>query len=425
MTEFLTENARRAYPLEHEWPAGLRERWTGVLVDACVYASDELGPGSRISLLSVRRDESSLVFRVGIPEGAGLDVTVTAGRQGFITAFSESDSLKAILALDGRKVDAIIRDSSDSSDPTAATTVNIPFAARCAGGAIRRVTAITAQGPAVCEKPLYSLSDPNKTELSFSSGEHAVLKADDGVDLDVTRMAPVVGDMLRISAIAAPTAVDIEEEPIDMVIRGDECFTIDAEPGVRAAANGAIVTTGVVRIGNTCKPCCQCEDYKEAVELLKPAEEATWGLNGLLDAVKTKYDAALQAFNAAKARILAQVNSPDNVRITLAAASSCNIYSGSDASGSRQRVTVTFLAENMTMVNATVSGTSISVAGFSVCSTSGQLTGTMPPGGTLMAAVTYAKPNTTSNAVPAMPSISGTCTVRVGSQTAARSLSAS
>ena len=107
MTEFLTENARRTYPLEREWPAGLDGRWAETLVDACVYASSELGD-TRLSLLSVGRSASALVFTVGIPDGAAVDVVAPSGHAGFATVHAESAGLKAILTVDGQKVSALV-----------------------------------------------------------------------------------------------------------------------------------------------------------------------------------------------------------------------------------------------------------------------------------------------------------------------------
>lgn len=425
MTEFLTENSRRAYPLEREWPAELRERWAGTLVDACVYTAADPGDGRRISLLSVRRSGSSLVFTVGVAGSAGLDVVAESGRRGFVTACAMSDAVKAILTFDAQKVTEVALDDGCTEDEC---VVDVPFAARCAGGATRGVTAVTVQGSAMCETPVYSPSDPNRVERSVSAGEHAVLRAGDGVDLEVTGVMPLVGSVLRVSAIASPEATYAEDDPVDMMIRGDACFSVEAEPGVKVR-DGAIVPRtaddrpgGVIRVGSTCKPCCQCEDYKDAVDLLRPAETSTLSLNELLDGVKAEYDRAVAAFDTAKEEIIERVNSVDNVHVTATAVPSCNIYGGSDAKGTRQRIAVTFLAENMTMTDAVIYGTAINVDGFSLHSATGATEGSMSPGGTLMAVLTYAKPETTANAVTAMPGISVTCTVQVGNKTGVKTI---
>jgi len=340
MTEFLTENARRAYPLEREWPSGM-EAWAETLVDACVYASSELGE-SRLSLLSVGRSGSSLVFTVGIPGGAAMDVAAPSGHAGFTTVHAESADLKAILTVDGQKVDALV-----AAATVTAGDVGVPFATRCCGGATRRVTAITAQGAAPRERLRYNPRDPHMVEKPVGANEHAVIAAYDGIDLEVTSMLPLAGDILRISAIAAPEAADVEQEPIDLMIRGDECFEVEAVPS-------ADRTSGTVKITSTCKPCCDCEDYRDAVNMLRPAENAAHALHAVLNRAKAAYAEALAAFNAAKAGYVEQINRASNVRVSATAALSGGLYGGSTARGTRKRIAVTLLVENMTMATAYV-----------------------------------------------------------------------
>lgn len=429
MTEFLTENARRAYPLEREWPAGLDGRWAETLVDACVYAAPELGD-KRVSLLSVGRSGSSLVFTVGIPDGVAMDVAAPSGHAGFTTVHAESAALKAILAVDGRKVSALV------AAGVAGGTVGVPFATRCSGGAIRRVTAITAQGAPPCEKPMYDPDGPHGAEKSVGANEHATLGAYDGIDLEVTSMLPLEGDMLRISAIAAPEAADVEQEPIDLMIRGDECFEVEAVPN-------ADKKSGIVRITSTCKPCCQCDDYKDAVDMLRPAETKVHAIHQVLNAAKAAYEGALAAFNEAKARYVARVNSPANVLVSATAALSGGLYAQSTAEGSRMRITVTMLVENMTMVDVQVAvGDDSSAAG----SESGFVVGdsyehsktvwtksgtpqeydegrpreprTLKPGDTLTVAATYCKPNQRSNNASRPLGMKAYCTIQLPGQEA-------
>jgi len=432
MTEFLTENARRAYPLEREWPAGLDGRWVETLVDACVYASSELGD-TRLSLLSVGRGDSALVFTVGIPDGAAVDVVAPSGHTGFTTVHAESAGLKAILTVDGRKVSALV------AAGVAGGAVGVPFATRCSGGAIRRVTAITAQGAPPCEKPMYDPLDPHMVEKSVGANEHATLGAYDGVDLEVTSMLPLEGDMLRISAIAAPEAADVEQEPVDLMIRGDECFEVEAVPS-------ADKKSGIVRITSTCKPCCDCEDYKDAVDMLRPAETKVHSIHQVLNAAKAAYEGALAAFNEAKARYVAQVNSPANVLVSATAALSGGLYAQSTAEGSRMRITVTMLVENMTMVDVQVAvgddpddeSDADAESGFvvgdgyvhskTVWTKSGtpqeydegrpREPRTLKPGDTLTVAATYCKPNQRSNNASRPPGMKAYCTIQLPGQEA-------
>ena len=402
MVEFLTENARRAYPLDGEWPSSLRERWTGVLVDACVYAAAELGD-ARIKLLSVQRYGSSLRFTVGVSGGASLVVTAAAGLGGFTTVYAVSSALKALLTVDGRRVDALALDTGYTAS---AQTVGVPFAVRCCGGAPRRVTSVTAQGAAACETPQYSAVGPHRVEKSVGSNAHAVLEAKDGVDLEVTGMAPLAGNVLRISAIAAPEAAEPDEEPVDMMIRGDACVTVEAIP----TNDGA---TGVIKIGNACKPCCQCEDYRDAADMLHPAETEAWRLNGELDAIEADYRQALAVFAAAKAAAEAAVNSLDNVTLTMSVAGSGGLYGGSNAQGTRQRVTATLLIRNMTMLTADVEGVSIPApSGWAPVNTAQSGSTSMAPGETRMVVKTFRKTaSANSNTVSGLPTVTGSCTV--------------
>jgi len=418
MTEFLTENARRAYPLEREWPAGLDHRWAEALVDACVYASAEL-EGARVSLLSVGKSGSGsaakAVFTVGIPDGATLDVEVAAGLGDTATAYAGSDALKAFLTVRGRVVDDIL-----TYGTIAGGDVGIPFALRCSGGAVRRVTGITAQGAGDCRTPVFSTTDADKVEKSVGSNEHAVLRADDGVDLEVTGMAPLVGDVLRVSALAAPEAAELDEEPVDMMIRGDDCFTVETIPGAKVSSGGAVVAReeadgdgGVVRIGTACKPCCQCEDYKDAVDMLRPAETKAVALEGELDDIKDAYESALAAFASAKQAAEAAVNSLDNVRLAISTAGSSAAYAGSDAEGTRQRFTATLLVENLTMVQAVVSNLSIPApTGYAAVKTvqSGSLA--LQPGAMLVVVTTFRTTDlVASNALDSPPAVHASCTV--------------
>lgn len=428
MTEFLTENARRAYPLEGGWPDALRDRWAGTLVDACVYASSELGE-ARVSLLYVRRRSRSLEFTVGVPGVHGvaqLVVPVPAGLGGFATVYAGNESLKAILTVNGKAVDALALDGRYTGNTL---SVGVPFAARCAGGAERRVTSLSAIGAASGTTPLYGSGDQGAVEKSVAAGEHAVLKAYDGVDLEVVGTVSLMRDVLRISAIAAPAAPEAEEETVDIMIRGDACFTVDAEPGPDGS-------TGTIRIDNACKPCCQCEDYGAAVAMLKPAEARTWELNAELDRVEALYRDALARFEQAKKDIADAINSPARVHVSATVAASGGLYGQSTAKGTRCRLAVTLLVENMTMATASVSvgedgaGSGFLVAGYTHHSTtwakaarSGVQRGnyrpgtqSLEPGETLSVTSVYVKGGTDTNNATPPAGMKAYCAVAVGGE---------
>jgi len=447
MTEFLTENARRAYPLDGEWPAASRGRWTGVLVDACVYTSAELAPGERVMLLYVRRYQSSLYFVFGTQSNS-ITVRVNPGLSGFATVYSQSAAIKAVITVDAAKVDAL---ALDSTYPTSRIDVNVPLALRCSGGGTKMVTSITAQGAAEGTTPMYSPDDAGRVEKTVGPGEHAVLKAGDGVDLEVAGMAPLTGNVLRVSAIAAPEPTDRDEDPVDIMIRGDDCFTVEAIPGAKVSGGAVVARTasdpsgGVIRIGSACKPCCQCEDYKDAVDLLRPAETDALLISGKLDEVKSAYDSALAVFAAAKAAYLAQVNHVDNVRASATAALSGGgqagtdgvLYNQSTAEGTRMRIAITLLVTNMTLKNATVAvgadaaNSGFFVDGYSHLKTTWTKSGdtrengslrpvskTLKPGESLTVVATYVKAESTSNnAQRPAAQMMAYCTVLLAGQT--------
>ena len=333
--------------------------------------------------------------------------------------------IKALLTLNVEAVDALLADLDEEGGD-----VNVPFAMRCSGDAVRRVTGITAQGAGDCRTPVFSPTDAHKVEKSVGSNEHAVIKADDGVDLEVTGMAPLVGDVLRVSALTAPEAAELDEEPADMMIRGDDCFTVETIPGAKALKDekGNLVDIvareeadgdgGVVKIGTACKPCCQCEDYKDAVDMLRPAETKAVALEDELDEIEDAYESALAAFNSGKEAAEAAVNSLDNVRLAISTAGSCAAYAGSNAQGTRQRFTATLIIENLTMVQAVVSNLSITTDAayadaYTAVKTVESGSRTLQPGATLVMVTTFrtTDESVNSNTLDSPPAVHASCTV--------------
>lgn len=327
--------------------------------------------------------------------------------------------VKAFLTLNVEAVDALLADPDEEGGD-----VNVPFVMRCSDDAQRRVTSITAQGARACTTPVFSTTDADRVEKSVGPNAHAVLRADDGVDLEVTGMAPLVGDVLRVSALAAPEATELDEEPVDMMIRGDDCFTVETIPGAKVSSGGTVVAReeadgdgGVVRIGTACKPCCQCEDYKDAVDMLRPAETKAVALEGELDGIKDAYESALAAFASAKQAAEAAVNSLDNVRLAISTAGSSAVYTGSDAKGTRQRFTATLLVENLTMLTAVVSNLSITTdaayaATYTAVKTVESGSRTLQPGATLVVVTTFrTTESVNSNALDSPPTVNASCTV--------------
>jgi len=367
MTGFLTENARRAYPLESVLPAAYAG-WSAPLRDACVYSRDKLGDG-RISLLGAEKRGASLVFTLGVPGCDAADaaeVAAEAGR-GFATAYGESPSgsLKALLTVDRAAVAAALADADLGDSYEAEAGHETPLAVRCTGGATPRVTSIEAYGAPSCETRRWA-GHGGETPAAGAEGGDVTLAAKDGVDLEVVEMAPLEGRILRVSAIAAPADAERERERIHMMVRGDKCFTVETLPGVRPSNGGLVrdADSGVIRVGTVCKPCCQCEDYEAAADMLHERDDDAAGVKAVLDAARLSYNEALHAFNEAKAAALGAIDSVAGGMQAHAVAvlsggnrspsSDTGMYSESTASGSRMRITITLRVTNMMLSPATV-----------------------------------------------------------------------
>jgi hypothetical protein len=329
-------------------------------------------------------------------------------------------------------VDALALDDRYTDDPL---SVGVPFAARCAGGAERHVTSLSVIGAARGTTPVYDPEDQDRVEKSVAAGEHAVLKAYDGVDLEVVGTISLMHGVLRVSAIAAPAAPEAEEETVDIMIRGDACFTVDAEPGPDGS-------TGTIRINNVCKPCCQCEDYGDAIAMLKPAEDRTWELNAELDRVEELYRSALARFEQAKASIADVINSPAHVHVSATVAASGGLYGQSTATGTRCRLSVTLLVENMTMATASVSvgddstNSGFHVAGYTLHSTTWAKaarngvqrgnyrpgTQSLQPGETLSVTAVYVKDGMATNNATPPAGMKAYCAVTVGGKSVTKTV---
>lgn len=428
MTEFLTGNARIAYPLERPVPDedGTRTLWRMLLLDACVATTRA---DARLYLLSVRRmGLSRLSLTVGTNDGETATATVEKGLPDFAVVYAASATVKALLTVSGRTADRILEDVSYG---TGRVDVNVPFAMRCSWDAHRRVESVSAYSARQCERPVFS---DGEAPVRTVTGGDVVLAAMDGVDVEVTGIVPLEGSVLRVSAISAPVATSELDTNVDLMIRGDGCFTVEAIPGAKVEGGAVVPRTesepdglgvmggGVIRIGNSCKPCCQCEDYKAAVDMLRVPESVAEEVNDMLDRAKTLYDEAVEAFAEAKEAALEAINSPDNVRCSAVASVSEAAYDGSVSSGNRARVAVTLGIVNMTQANAVIGNISFSVPGFEPLSASwtkvnggATTSGTsipsgdtvLSPGGTMAITATYCKTATVNAASkPAGTSVS-------------------
>ena len=430
MNGFLTDNIRRAYPLE-QLPAALNAYplWTQLLSDACIATSEELADGERLSLVFFRRNSNSTItVRVGVPGVFTYDMTLTAGLGEFATVplFLPSAKVKALFTVNGRVADAII---ADAGYGTTAVTVRAPFALRCVSSAPKRVQSIAAYSAAECTTPVFT---GGESAVKTVTGGDVVLGVKDGLDLEAVELMPLEGELFRLSAIAAPADTSGTDTDVDLMIRGDGCFTVDTIPGAKAVGNTIVARTaseadgqgvmggGVIKIGNACKPCCQCDDYKVVIDALRNPETRMVAIEQLLSDAKWRYDAAVTAFNGMKTAATNAVNSYANVHCRASAAFSTGTYTGTTAIGTRARVAVTLRVENLTQETVTVmagvgsaSGTTFTVPNYKHKNTTwvhaqngGSVSGTtmaptvlLDPGETLTVIATYVQNSPTSAAV--------------------------
>jgi hypothetical protein len=419
----------------------VKELWGQLLVDACIGSNRMLGE-SRLSLLSVRRTGTgALELKIGIPTDQ-LTVTVNRGLGEFSNVVAASSTIKAILTVDGKVADRIM---DTVSYGTSSVDIGIPFDLRCTSGAQNRVESITACTPPAgheCESPMFSESDaPAKT----ITGGDVVLVAKDGIDIEATELLPLTGRVLRLSAIAAPENASADDKGINIMIRGDDCFTVETIPGAKAAGGAPIKRTaddpdgngmlggGVIKVSTVCKPCCQCEDYKAAVDALKAPEERMYHVEQILNDAKQVYDEAVEALNGLQEDAIDAINSIDNIMVHAVASLSPSGYGSVDTKGKRSRLSVTVYVENMTLETATVASVSFTVGtvadGFSLVSgtttwtrvsggttysgTGLPVSSVLAPGGTLAVTATYAKTSTT-NSVSRPATMTATARVAVG-----------
>lgn len=417
MTEWLTENARRAYPLEHELPDAVADRLTGVLLDACI-GYDGLPGDGRIKLLDVRKSDDGLILHVGLdtdgPDGSSrqAEVVVPSGSPGRMTAYGAGPHIKALLTVSGPAVTATLAWLPDHNWHD----VDVPFAHRCTSYANRFVTALEAYSPEdPCARPVFG---PDTANLVATLTGDVTLLVKNGLDLEVTPMAPIAGDLLRLTAVTAPSATKDADKPLDMMIYGDECIAVEALPGYGVTDDGAIVplsdpTYGVIRLTEKCKPCCQCEDYEAATKALRPGEAATFSVKDLLDDAKLRYDAAVALLDEIKALAYQKVNDYDHVIASAVAVASGGVTTGVTAAGTRCRIAVNLTVMNLALEDATISAVSFHIQDYSFLKvhwgtaghnprTGDSLVGqdwTLKPGDTLSIVATYTMESTTNTAV--------------------------
>lgn len=381
MTEWLNENARRAYPLDREWPDALAPLWTGVLLDACLGCT-ELPSAGRIALLQVSKTSTAVALRIGVSADSYLDIPIVPGDGARSRVYAHNQGYKVFLTISNAALKAVLANTTDGWS----SAVNVPFAVRCCSYANACVTAVEAYTPDTdeqCQHPVFDARP--RTPVDVLTGD-VVLKASDGVDLEAVDSPDGSGTVLRVSALAGGIDEGASAKTVDLVVRGDACIAVEARPGVRMNAHGVETpdpTCGIVVIGSKCKPCCQCDDYVDAVKTLRPYDTAAAEIKRLLDEAKAAYETAAAAFDTYKAAALAAVNSYANLNASaVAVCSSAELYkSATTASGSRSRIAITLTVENMTQDTATLSELASACPGYTLDSVTWATAGSKPRSG--------------------------------------------
>lgn len=420
MTEFLTENAFRAYPLER----GGRHAGDYALLDASIGHLGVPEDGRRVSLLYCRVSATGVLYRIGVAADDCIDVAAGNSGPGHRVVFASSDRYRVFLTIDGAALAKLCAMAAGIG--ALEGDVGNPFALRCVSQATRFVTGVEAyasldrDGSVSCG----AVEFPETASPVATATGDAVIASGDGIDVAAVQSSPDADTMLRISALAAPADSEEASSAVDVVVRGDDCITVEAIPGAYASSGGAILpctsagmaedACGVIRIGAKCKPCCQCEDYRDAVEMLRPPAVAAEDTKTLLDEVRALYDAAVSEFEKAKMSAVAAVGSYDNVMASATTALSGGVGTGVVASGTRSRISVTLIVANRTLETCAVSDVEFTVPGFGATpvrrqwatagtspssGTDDGLTWRLAPGDALTVVATYAKTAQSNTAV--------------------------
>lgn len=357
MTEFITSNKWRAYPLAERFPEDMEPEWNSLLLDASVCCAEADGFPC---LLGVRQLPGKVCLDIRIP-GTQSSVAAELYPMGdkIKTLYFEGHGIKAVLTVNGAALaPLVVQEDRDCR------VVEIPFVARCVGCAPKFVSAVSGYSPSGAPE-VYGASP--RTPVKSVGGADVAVEAKDGIDLEVVDAEGGIPDALRISALPAQDSPETADSTKHMMIRGDACFSVEATPNAKVARGGAVVpaepgeSCGVIRVASKCKPCCQCDDYKEAYDSLSPLNGRVVNVQGVVSAAKAAYDAACKQFDKNKKAALDAINVPENVTISIASASTWNShYKSVVARGRRGMFTVNVTICNTAINDAEISSFSLS-----------------------------------------------------------------
>lgn len=438
MTEWLTENRRRAYPLIGRLPDTYDVRWSSLILDASVACDLEYDDSRVLKLISLwNSGNGAVAVKIGISDADALSVRFdftgdTSGRT--VTAYAESEHVKAYVTLDGDTLRSLCAEPASVS----AMGVNIPLVARCTSYANRFVESIECHSPENgCDRPVFG---PDTEHAVMTAKGDVRIVAGNGIDADVTGLAPVTGELMRVTAVTAPLEAGAVNRPVDMMIRGDDCIAVETMPGRGFLPDGTPVelpdsgeqSGGIIRLTEKCKPCCQCEDYENAANALRPGEKATFSVKDMLDRANEEYRDAVKLLDEINELAKARINDYDHVPVSAVSVASGGTTPGVSAPGTRWRISVNLTVTNFTMESTEISEIRFTVPGYTPLRVnwgkSGHenaagvaidgMTWVLDPGDTLSVVATYAMPATTSNLAVKPAGMNVTLTRKITSKAA-------
>ena len=152
-------------------------------------------------------------------------------------------------------------------------------------------------------------------KIVLERGPDVTLASDAGIDVSVSE--DEVGPVVVVGAIPGPG--DQARRRISVRISGDDCVSVSAVPHVMVDETGEVIKApdcGVLYVGSTCKPCCQCDDYSAAAWRLHEVFEKLASLRSRMAGAGKDYKSiSLAHRDTTQPRYVKRICSIDNVRI--------------------------------------------------------------------------------------------------------------
>lgn len=197
-------------------------------------------------------------------------------------------------------------------------------------------------------------------------GPDITLASDAGIDVSVSE--DEVGPVVVVGALPGPG-----EQPrrrISVRISGDDCVSVSAVPHVMVDETGTVVRDpdcGVLYIGSTCKPCCQCDDYAAAAWRLHDVFQKLASLRSRMASAGQDYDGIRLAHrDTTQPQYVKRICAIDNVRINCSRMGGKTVVGAADGGAGRL---VSSGTAAVSVMNPTP--TTVHVSGFTLKPVSG------------------------------------------------------